>query len=165
MVTPHRTTGLPKTVTILFPATVRNSILEQHEALRSSLRHLMDETTSSLTSSSASKDRLTTPTRELVGRFRKHLAFEELHLVPVLRRDECWGPERVSALLAEHERQRAELDTLMDGVEGDWDVYRIAFVLRSVITDLLIDMEAEERGVLESDGLTDAIAVSTERHE
>jgi hypothetical protein len=79
------------------------------------------------------------------SRFRAHLAYEERNLAPVLAHLDLWGPERVRDLLEEHERHRAELDTLAEGV-AEWEAQHLAVALRSLTTDLLIDMVEEERG-------------------
>lgn len=79
---------------------------------------------------------------ELRARFWAHLAFEERALVPVHL--DLWIRERVEALLSEHQRQRAQLETMVEGIEGEWDVERLALTLRSLATDLLLDMEEEE---------------------
>jgi hypothetical protein len=159
METSRNTAPRSETPTFLFPATVKIWVLEQHEVLRLVLQRLLDETTSALATSTASKDGLVESTRDLANRFRGHLAFEERHLIPILANESCWGQERVAALREEHERQRAELETLMAGVEGDWDAARAAFVVRSLVTDLLLDMEEEERGVLAAECLSDEMTI------
>jgi hypothetical protein len=150
---------MTESVSIFFPAAVRERVLDQHEALRELLQQALDVTTRGLQPDGPGLDELSRLVHDLRGRFRAHLAFEEHALVPVLGHADAWGPERVAALLAEHGRQRAELDTLIDGVEVGWDAARLALTLRSLVTDLLLDMEEEEQGVLSASALQDQMMV------
>ena len=144
-----------QTLSILFPAAVRERILEQHRALRDLLQRALEATTNSLRAGRPNLDAIARLIHDLRARFRAHLAFEEVALAPVLAHLDLWGPERVQALLAEHARQRAELDTLVGGIEEAWDVERLAFALRSLVTDLLLDMQEEERGCVSAGVLRD----------
>jgi hypothetical protein len=136
---------------LLFPATVRRNVLEQHSVLRELLQRALDATTHGLRGVGADLSELCAAARELHHRFLAHLTFEERALAPLLGMMDLWGPERVAELLAEHTRQRAELDTILEGIEDGWDVERVAVTLRSLATDLLIDMEEEERGCLDAE--------------
>jgi hypothetical protein len=133
---------------VLFPATVRAEVLEQHRELRELLRTTLNATTARLRERGPEAELLALAAHDLRARFCAHLSFEERALVPLLWRVDLWGPERVQGLLAEHARQRAQLDTIIEGIEGDWDIDRLAVTLRSLVTDLLLDMEEEERGTL-----------------
>jgi hypothetical protein len=132
----------------LFPSTVRNQVLEQHQELRRLLGHTLEQTSRCLLRHGPDLGDLTAAARELRRRMFAHLAFEERALAPILAAMDLWGPERVQALLDEHRRQRAELDTVIDGIETDWDAERAALVIRSLTIDLLRDMEEEEKGCL-----------------
>ena len=138
---------------LLFPATVRRQVLEQHTTLRQLLQEALDQTTRCLQRRDPDFGQLTTSAQELHRRFHAHLAFEERALAPILAVMDLWGPERVADLLTEHGRQRAELDTILEGIEGGWDMERVALTLRSLAADLLIDMEEEERGCLAAEQL------------
>jgi hypothetical protein len=92
---------------------------------------------------------------EIRRRFRAHLAFEERFLVPVLACTEVWGPDRVRDLIDEHARQRHDLDALIAGIELGWPRSTIAHVLHVIATDLLRDMEEEERDYLGPELLRD----------
>jgi hypothetical protein len=148
-----------ESVSIFFPATVRDRVLEQHETLRELLRQALDVTTRGLQGEGPGRDELARLVHDLRARFRAHLAFEEQTLAPVLSNLDAWGPERVEDLLEEHTRQRAELDTLIEGVGGDWDAARLALTLRSLVTDLLLDMEEEERGCLSASAMQDEMMI------
>jgi hypothetical protein len=147
------------TVTILFPTAVRDRVLEQHQGLRALLQQTLDVTTVALRRDGPERAQVSRLVQELRARFFAHLAFEERTLAPVLAQVDLWGPERVQDLLAEHTRQRAEVDTLVAGLESHWDVERLALVLRSLATDLLIDMEEEERGCVSADLLRDEMII------
>jgi len=79
--------------------------------------------------------------------------------VPVLAQVDLWGPERVQDLLEEHTRQRAELETLVEGIASDWDPEHLAVALRSLSIDLLLDMEEEERGCVSAELLRDEMVL------
>jgi hypothetical protein len=147
------------TVSIFFPAAVRERVLDQHQALRELLRACLDATARGLQSEGAGREELSHLVHDLRARFRAHLAFEEQALAPVLSNLDLWGPERVEALLEEHTRQRAELETLVEGVSSGWDAARLALTLRSLVTDLLLDMEEEERGCLSAAALQDQMMI------
>jgi uncharacterized protein (DUF2267 family) len=153
------------TARILFPATVRTSVLQQHDGLRLVLRGALAASTQSLRRDGLDRDGLVAFVRDLAARFRGHLAYEETHMLPILAHVDAWGPERVEDLVEEHARQRAELETLVEGSENDWDSERIALTLRSLAADLLIDMDEEERGNLRSDLLADEVMVVAEHTE
>jgi hypothetical protein len=135
-------------VSFLFPKAVRQQVLAQHEELRSLLRAAMEQTTLVLQAGGA-LDELGTTVIEIRRRLRNHLAYEERVLFPVLVAIDIWGPERVAALAAEHARQRAQLDTMLEGLQSGWDEERLALVLRSLVSDILIDMVEEEEGPLD----------------
>jgi hypothetical protein len=146
-------------VSILFPAAVRDRVLEQHRVLRDLLRRALATTTRSFQANPPDLTELASLVHELRARFGGHLAFEEHALVPVLANVDLWGQERVQALLAEHARQRSELDTLVEGLESGWDLERLAFTLRSLVTDLLLDMEEEERACLSAELLQEDLMI------
>lgn len=148
-----------KTINVFFPTAVRERVLEQHETLRDLLKQALDVTTRVFGLKGPERDELARLIHDVRSRFRAHLAFEERTLVPVLAHVDLWGPERVRALEDEHARQRAELDTLIEGIEEDWDIERLAMTLRSLATDLLVDMEEEEQGCLNAALLRDELMI------
>jgi iron-sulfur cluster repair protein YtfE (RIC family) len=148
-----------ESVNIFFPAAVRERVLEQHSTLRELLEQALDVTTRVFQTDRPARDELARLIHEVRVRFRAHLAFEERTLVPVLAHVDLWGPERVLALHEEHARQRSELDTLVEGLEEEWDLERLAVTLRSLATDLLVDMEEEEHGCVSADLLRDELMI------
>jgi hypothetical protein len=149
---------------LFFPATVRRHVLEQHTVLRELLQRALDQTTLGLMHDmNTSLSELAETARELARRFHAHLAFEERRLVPILGVMDLWGPERVADLLSEHERQRAEVNALLEGIETGWDSHRVALTLRSLAADLLCDMAEEERGCLQAEILRWDVVQTTSR--
>jgi hypothetical protein len=148
-------------VRFLFPKAVREQVLGQHQELRELLSEAMERTTRVL--KEPGSDSLITTAMEIRRRLCAHLAYEERALFPVLLEADLWGPERVGALMAEHARQRAELDTMVEGVHSGWDEDRMALVLRSLVADILVDMAEEEAGPLSRPLLNDEIVEVTTR--
>ena len=137
---------------LVFPALVRNQILEQHRDLRGLLEEVRRIRATDIrpASSEPSRDarRLADAARELCRRFQAHLSFEQAALTPIFAIIDAWGPERVKDLCDEHERQRRELDGLRRRFERDDDVERLADALHGLADALLRDMEEEEAGCL-----------------
>jgi hypothetical protein len=149
---------------LLFPHSVRERVLDQHGRLRHLLDVALDAGLNALQGSRCDRLTLARVARELELRFIAHLGFEESALVPVLARIDLWGPERVRALHEEHARQRSEMRTLVEGIESGWTPDVLAVALRSLATDLLLDMEEEERGCLRAGAFQDdAISASDGR--
>jgi hypothetical protein len=137
---------------LFFPATVRKQVLEQHTFLRELLQRALDQTTRGLLhDGTTGLFELADTAGELARRFYAHLAFEERRLAPILGMMDLWGPERVADLLSEHERQRAEMKALLEGITTGWDADRVALTLRSLVADLIKDMAEEERGCLQAE--------------
>jgi hypothetical protein len=88
---------------------------------------------------------------------RAHLAAEEELLEPILERLDAWGPVRLDLLRSDHAHQRAVLHALADRKIG---LREMAHRARSLVADVLLDMDAEERDLL-SQGLLrdDAIVI------
>src|SRR4051812_234805 len=94
---------------LLFPAEVRRSVLEQHASLRELFARALEQTGAYLRADKHVDATIVADlARELQRRFRAHLAFEERALAPILMVIDSWGPERVDDLLGEHERQQHE---------------------------------------------------------
>jgi hypothetical protein len=130
------------------PSTVRDEVVRQHQALRALLQHSLARTRGSARRDDGGAHDLAGLGREIRRRFRAHLAFEEHVLVPVLSSADLWGPQRVRNLTDEHRRQRQQLDTLLEGIAHGWNREQLALALRALATDLLRDMEEEERDYL-----------------
>jgi iron-sulfur cluster repair protein YtfE (RIC family) len=81
---------------------------------------------------------------------RVHLAAEEELLGPILELLDAWGPERLDLLRSEHTHQRAVLHALH--ADRKLEPREMAHRARSLVADVLLDMDAEERDLL-SEGL------------
>jgi hypothetical protein len=139
---------------LLFPANVRRDVLDQHGILRRLFDEVLGQTTACLRHSERPDlAELAASAHELRRKFHAHLGFEEKALAPVLAVADIWGPERVQALLIEHARQRREFDTIVAGIDEGWDCERLALALRSLVADLLLDMDDEEQGCLRAEVL------------
>ena len=129
---------------LVFPALVRRQVLEQHGELRVVLERVIGR------AAPVARDavELAASAREMCGRFRVHLDFEEHALPPVFAVLDAWGPERVRDLRDVHARQRQVLDGLLGRFEAGGNVHELAGALRDLALDLLRDMEEEEDGCL-----------------
>jgi hemerythrin-like domain-containing protein len=126
---------------------VCREVLSQHEILRMLLREAIEVTTRALKDRGEDRSELDLLVRDLRTRFRAHLCFEEQNLVPLLAQIRGWGEPHLRELHEEHARQRSELDVLIEGIEDGWDVAKLALTLRSLATELFIDMSGEERSL------------------
>jgi iron-sulfur cluster repair protein YtfE (RIC family) len=136
----------------------RRTVLQaQHERLRGLIDIVREKAAAVL---SASDDAFESRAEALAGAIatfgsdlRAHLATEEELLGPILERIDAWGPIRLGLMRAEHAHQRAVLDALRTdyklGAEG------MAKRAWSLTTDVLADMEAEERDLLAENVLRD----------
>jgi hypothetical protein len=140
----------------LYPRSVRGQVLAQHEQLRALLFEALEQTGRCL-QGQRELARLALLVLQIRRRFRAHLAFEERKLFPILAQGDAWGPERVAELTLEHFRQRSQLDTLAQGMREGWEVQHVALALRSLATDLLLDMAEEERACVNEQLLGDEI--------
>jgi hypothetical protein len=136
-------------------AHVRKNVLDQHAVMRVVFGEFLEATTLTLQGDAESAAQLAGQVRDFRRRFRAHLAYEERYLAPVLAEVDIWGPQRVTDLLNEHAEQRAELDALVEGISDGWDAHAVAISARSLVTELLVDMEEEERGCLSAELLRD----------
>jgi len=88
--------------------------------------------------------------RELLA----HLGEEERLLEPILGQIDAWGPIRLSLLRAEHAHQRAVLAVLTG--RSAWPAAPlVAKRTLAMCEDLLVDMEFEERELLNENVLRD----------
>jgi hypothetical protein len=142
----------------VYPALVRRQVLGQHAELRAFLVRVLGETRAP-PEDSASRAQLGSTVRTLRERFKAHLAFEDEALLPVLAVVPSFGPARVKEKVAEHARQRRDLDTLVAGLDSGWGMERLALVTRSLVMDLILDMAEEERLCLHGTELGDDVLV------
>ncbi len=101
------------------------------------------------------------PLRNLIGELRdameKHLATEESLLGPVLERIDAWGPVRLDLMRAEHAHQRAVLAVLRSDRAAALSPQLLSRRLLGLLDDILTDMDAEDRDLLDARVLRDDI--------
>lgn len=134
--------------TLVFPASVRDEVLDQHRQLRTLMTVLLDRCTLDPGHEGASDRPLDDLVRDLNRSFGAHLLFEEQALAPVLAVVDHWGPERVRALHEDHARQRQEFATLIEALDGSWSTGHLGQAILKLVTDLRRDMDEEEHGCL-----------------
>ena len=136
--------------TLVFPASVREAMLDQHRELRVLMQGVLDECACDPPALPHARERFVRMIRDLHRCFDAHLEFEDSELAPVLAVVDHWGPERLRAMHEEHARQRAELAGLLEGTEAGWQAEHLASVVRGLVTELVRDMDDEERGCLDA---------------
>jgi hypothetical protein len=134
---------------LVFPALVRERVLEQHRELRVLLQALTaDADGDGDLDWEPNLVQIGAGARELCDLFRAHLAFEEEELTPVLAVLDGWGPERVRDLQQDHVRQRRALDAFLERIADGVDARWVMGAVRDLAEDLLRDMAEEEAGCL-----------------
>jgi hypothetical protein len=95
---------------------------------------------------------------KLVREVLDHISVEDRVLLPALREIDAWGETRAAHVAAEHARQREELAALRDLARlGPGD--EAARATLGMISELMIDMDGEERDLLGPDLLRDDLVV------
>lgn len=133
----------------------RAQLLAQHRALRDQLQKL------SGLIEQVSKGRLSLVSdmraraREFAINLMDHLEHEERVLEPLLHRGKAGGPERLERLKHEHLHQRHLLASMHARLGFVQSAHRLAEVVKSLRTSILLDMEAEERELLSPEVFSD----------
>jgi hypothetical protein len=136
--------------TLVFPASVREAVLDQHRELRALMQAVLNECACAPQAQEHDRERFVRVIRDLHRRFDAHLEFEERELAPVLAVVDHWGPERLRAMHEEHAHQRAEFAGLLVGTEAGWPTEHLAAVVRGLVSELIRDMDDEESGYLDA---------------
>lgn len=144
-----------KTPTPASASSVRAQILAQHDRLRSFLAQAVRIAHAAAGGDTSAGRSLFAICTGLRTRLEKHMAFEESALVPALLQGDSWGAERARHLEDEHVRQRQELTMLVAVGQTEADPRTVAFTLQTLISDVLIDMDHEERDLLVPEVLHD----------
>ncbi len=140
------------------PSQVRRKILDEHEQLRARL-DVLEERAKELSGGDSTR---AAPAleglRTMHQLFFDHLALEEAILVPALRETDSFGPERARLVLEEHEEQRAEMDALVHELQQpDVSPEVVGRRILAWVEALRVDMQHEERAVLDPDLLRDDV--------
>jgi len=136
--------------TLVFPASVREAVLDQHRELRALMQAVTDACAREPLARAHDGERFVRMIRDLHRCFDAHLEFEESELGPVLAIVDHWGPERLRAMHEDHARQRAQLAALRAGTDAGWPAEQLTIVVRSLVSALARDMDDEERGCLDA---------------
>jgi hemerythrin-like domain-containing protein len=140
----------------MYPSQLRRILLEDHRWLREMLAdadevaHRVEQGDHELIG------RLRERARSLRERFLGHLDFEEKQLDPALRDADDWGEQRSEILRREHAEQRERFAALLRRLRQPCgDPRPLARDVRSLVRDLLADMESEESSLLSDRVLRD----------
>jgi iron-sulfur cluster repair protein YtfE (RIC family) len=158
---PNRRFAMSTRATPAFSA-AKSLILTQHQELRRVLR------TGALLAGAASRgdgpclEELPNLIESLWDKFVEHVSFEDVTLVPVLRRGDPRDLERAQQLLKEHEKQRGEFAMLLALARSSGDPETVAYSFQGLLNALLTDMDEEEKWLLQAGGDTDAKPLSAE---
>jgi hypothetical protein len=87
----------------------------------------------------------------------RHLTTEEALLGPVLERIDAWGPVRLDLLRADHAHQRAVLSVLRSDRAAALSPLVLSRRVLGLLDDIIADMEAEDRDLLDPRVLRDDI--------
>jgi iron-sulfur cluster repair protein YtfE (RIC family) len=135
------------------PSEVRERIRQEHERIRAHV-HEVDQLAERALQGRADmeatlRDKCTALQRELAA----HLDLEDAILAPALRDTPGFGAIRAEQLLAHHVQQRGELAEALHGLnDPGTPLQELAVRIRKLASDLLTDMEHEDRDLL-SDAL------------
>jgi iron-sulfur cluster repair protein YtfE (RIC family) len=129
----------------------------QHRALRALIARVHAAALEALQDEAGSSAGLRNQVGELRDEMEKHLATEEALLGPVLERLDAWGPVRLDLMRAEHAHQRAVLAVLRSDRAGALSPLLLARRVLGLLDDVLADMDAEDRDLLDARVLRDDI--------
>ena len=87
----------------------------------------------------------------------EHLSTEEALLGPVLERIDAWGPVRLELMHAEHAHQRAVLAVLRSDRAAALAPQLLARRAIGLLDDIVADMDAEDRDLLDPKVLCDDV--------
>lgn len=139
------------------PSEVRQRILDDHAALR----RLLADVQQALAATPPSAPAIRSLGESLRQRFLEHLELEDRTLVPALRTIDAWGEERAARLDREHRHQRERLDEIMGRLRPEERAgAELAGDLARLVREILLDMEHEEKTVLDENLLRDDVVTT-----
>jgi hypothetical protein len=133
----------------------RRTLMSQHRELRVLVANVRAAALEVLESASDDSVALRNLIGELRSEMEKHLAAEEALLGPVLARIDAWGPVRLDLMRAEHAHQRAVLAVLRSDRAGALSPSVLSRRVLGLLDDILADMDAEDRDLLDARVLRD----------
>ncbi len=141
------------------PAAVRRLILADHAKLRRAVDELEARHRAAPVEGS---EVLRAAFSALLGNLEQHIERENRMLAPALRESDAWGPVRAEAFARHHEAQHRELEA-MHAIATDGDARTLADRVRRFINELRVEMDQEERDLLDPDVLrNDVVAIDPE---
>ena len=136
----------------------RRTTLElQHRALRGLIAQVRRSAVDVLDAAVESSQELRNQVNALRLELEDHLATEEALLGPVLERIDAWGPVRLDLMRAEHAHQRAILAVLRSDRAAALKPELLARRVLGLLEDILSDMDAEDRDLLDAKVLCDNV--------
>ena len=146
------------------PSQVRESILQQHADLRDQLAELREMAVGATPGDAAGTSALREAGLRLLAVLESHLDFEDLHLLPALRKAGARGEERANRVTRDHAEQRELFHYILARLrETDRPSLLVARQLETLVDAVLVDMADEENTMLSADVLRDgAVGIDVE---
>jgi hypothetical protein len=153
---------------VMNPSQVRRQILDEHERLRDQLDTLHTAVSALFGDGEVLGDgeqlaNLAAIARRVFMSLVLHTKLEDAIVAPALRDIDAWGPIRANTLLEHHAQQRGQLASMLEAYETNAEPLRLARATLDWIEEVRLDMQHEEREMLNSNLLRDdLIAVDME---
>jgi iron-sulfur cluster repair protein YtfE (RIC family) len=133
----------------------RQTLHDQHQHLRAVIARVREAALEIVGAEESDSTSLRSLISELRDDLERHLATEEALLGPVLERIDAWGPVRLDLLRAEHAHQRAVLSVLRSDRAAAVPPLTLARKVLGLLDDIIADMDAEDRDLLDPRVLRD----------
>lgn len=138
------------------PSDVRERVLRDHAALRTTLDQLEPLAREVLDGAPGLRERLRDLGEKLLDALEDHMAWEDEHLAPVLRQADTWGQEREELLRRDHAEQRQVLRYVLEKIrDAERPIALIARNLLDFSAMLRSEMTHEEETLLDPSGVPD----------
>jgi iron-sulfur cluster repair protein YtfE (RIC family) len=131
------------------PSQIRERLLREHASLRELVGSVDAAAERVLEGDPSARDTLEQLCRALHMALSAHLDLEDAVLAPALRDTDAFGPDRSDELLQHHAEQRRILDRVLAGGVSKEDPKPVAREVRTLVQHLLIDMDHEDRDLLD----------------
>ncbi len=138
------------------PSQVRRRILEEHVQLRRQLDAL-ETAANALSEGRIPLANVTETARGVLTNLVEHTQLEDAIVAPSLRDIDAWGPTRADRLIEHHMQQREQLASIVLTYEESAELSRVARLTLAWIEDVRLDMQHEEREMLNSNLLRDDV--------
>lgn len=135
----------------------RQTLHAQHQQLRAVITDVREAALEVLGTEGEDSAPLRMRISVLYDDLQRHLATEEALLEPVLERIDAWGPVRLDLLRAEHAHQRAVLSVLRSDRAAALPPQVLSRRVLGLLDDIMADMDAEDRDLLDPRVLRDDI--------